>query len=203
MRVLFICLAVACPIALHLAVLRADATMIAAISVVIAANFVLMTMRKAVPWWLAAGVALAIVAAVWMDPTLADRLAFLPPTLIYVFLCWVFGRTLVAGKEPLVMRIARISRGGDLPEPLARYTRRVTWLWTGVLGAMAVTSFLLARFAAPEIWSLFTNVLSYIVLGLLFPVEYGYRLLRYPHYVHINPLRVAARLAGRGAEIFR
>jgi uncharacterized membrane protein len=177
--------------------------MIAVISIVIAANFALLTMRKALPWWLVAGVGLALLAAAWVDRAIADRLAFLPPTLIYIFLCWVFGRTLVNGREPLVTRISRVSRGGDMPEPLVGYTRRVTWLWTTVLAAMAVVSFLLARFAAPETWSLFTNVLSYLLLGALFPLEYGYRLLRYPQYAHINPLRVAQRLAGRGAELFR
>lgn len=203
MKGLLVALACACPIALHAAVLHGNAWLVAAISAAIAANFVLLAARKALPWWLIVVAGGAALIAGSMDRQIAARLAFLPPILIYVFLCWAFGRTLAPGREALVTRIARLVRDGELPEPLVVHTRRVTWLWTVTLALMAATSLALARFAAPATWSLFTNVLSYALLAALFVLEYVYRLVRYPAIRHDTPWRVAVGMVGRAAEVFR
>ncbi len=41
--------------------------------------------------------------------------------------------TLAPGREPRIASFARLERGGELPSDLADYTRRLTWLWTGVV----------------------------------------------------------------------
>ncbi|HZY15735.1 MAG TPA: hypothetical protein VFE74_03855, partial [Ramlibacter sp.] len=70
-----------------------------------------------------------------IDPALAWRVASL---LALGWLAWFFGRTLRAGQEALITRIARVS-DPDLPPALRRYTRRLTALWCGwfVLAALA------------------------------------------------------------------
>jgi uncharacterized membrane protein len=203
MKGLLVALACACPLALHAAVLHGNPWLVALISAAIAANFVWLAARKALPWWLIAAAGVAALAAALMDRQIAARLAFLPPILIYVFLCWAFARTLVPGREPLVTRIARLVRDGELPEPLVVHTRRVTWLWAVALALMATVSAVLARFAEPATWSFFTNILSYALLGLLFVLEYLYRLVRYPEIRHDPPWRVAAGMVGRAGEVFR
>jgi uncharacterized membrane protein len=203
MKGLLVALACACPLALHAAVLHGNPWLVALISAAIAANFVVLAARKALPWWLIAAAGVAALAAGLMDRQIAARLAFLPPILIYVFLCWAFARTLVPGREPLVTRIARLVRDGELPEPLVVHTRRVTWLWAVALALMAAVSAVLARFAEPATWSFFTNILSYALLGLLFVLEYLYRLVRYPEIRHDPPWRVAAGMVGRAGEVFR
>lgn len=203
MKALLVALACACPLALHAAVLHGNPWLVALISAAIAANFILLAARKALPWWLIAAAGVAALAAGLMDRQIAARLAFLPPILIYVFLCWAFARTLVPGREPLVTRIARLVRDGELPEPLVVHTRRVTWLWAVSLALMAAVSAVLARFAEPATWSFFTNILSYALLGALFVLEYLYRLVRYPEIRHDTPWRVAAGMVGRAGEVFR
>jgi uncharacterized membrane protein len=203
MKGLLVALACAFPLALHAAVLHGNRWLVAAISAAIAANFLWLAVRKALPWWLIAAAAGAAVLAAVMDREVASRLAFLPPILIYVFLCWVFGRTLAPGREPLVTRIARLVRDGELPEPLVVHTRRVTWLWTVALALLAAVSAVLARFAEPATWSFFTNILSYAVLAALFGLEYLYRLVRYPAIRHDSPWRVATGMVGRAGEVFR
>jgi uncharacterized membrane protein len=203
MKGLLVALACACPLALHAAVLHGTPWLVALISAAIAANFVLLAARRALPWWLIAAAAAAALVAGLMDRAIAARLAFLPPILVYVFLCWMFARTLAPGREPLVTRIARLVREGPLPEALVVHTRRVTWLWAVALAVMAAVSLGLARFAEPATWSLFTNVVSYGVLGALFVLEYLYRLVRYPAIRHDPPWRVAAGMVGRGGEVFR
>lgn len=203
MKGLLVVAACACPLALHAAVLHGNPRLVALISAAIAANFVLLAARKALPWWLIAAAGAAALTAGLMDCQIAARLAFLPPILVYVFLCWAFARTLVPGREALVTRIARLVRDGELPEPLVVHTRRVTWLWAVALALMAAVSTVLARFAEPATWSFFTNILSYALLGLLFVLEYLYRLVRYPEIRHDTPWRVAAGMVGRAGEVFR
>ena len=203
MKALLVALACACPIALHLAVMHGNGLLAALVSAAIAVNLGVLAARKAVPWWLLGAAGAAALAVLSSDREIAARLAFLPPILIYVFVCWVFARTLLPGREPLVTRIARLVRDGELPEPLVEHTRRVTWLWAVVPAVMAAISLALARFAEPATWSLFTNVVSYLVLGALFLLEYLYRLLRYPAIRHDSPWQVASRLAWRAPEVFR
>jgi uncharacterized membrane protein len=203
MRPFVVVLACAFPLAFHFAVVHGDPWLIGFLSAAIAANFIFLAARRALPWWLIAAVAGLAVVGGWMDREIAARLAFLPPILIYVFVCWVFARTLVPGAEPLVTRIARLVREGELPGPLVLHTRRVTWVWAVTLALMAAVSAALARFAEPATWSFFTNVLSYALLGALFVLEYLYRLVRYPKLRHDSPWRVAAGMVGRAPEVFR
>jgi uncharacterized membrane protein len=203
MKGLLVVLACACPLALHAAVLHGNPWLVALISAAIAANFIWLAARKALPWWLIVAVGGAALAAASLDRQIAARLAFLPPILIYVFLGWAFARTLVPGREPLVTRIARLVREGELPGALVLHTRRVTWLWAVALALMAAISLALARFAEPATWSFFTNILSYALLGLLFVLEYLYRRVRYPEIRHDTPWRVATGMVGRAGEVFR
>jgi uncharacterized membrane protein len=109
---------------------------------------------------------------------------YLPPVILPALAAWFFGRSLAAGKLPLITRIAIATRSDALPAELADYTRRVTWLWTLLLAALALLSAALALWAPPEVWSLFTNVLNYLILAVVFPLEYLYRRLRFRHLQH-------------------
>jgi uncharacterized membrane protein len=103
---------------------------------------------------------------------------YLPPILLISFFLINFGKTLLPGKEPLITKIARVVFQDDGPETAA-YTRRVTWLWTCFLGIILVQTIGLSLFAPIEIWSLFTNVLNYLFMCLLFIIEYIYRQVRF------------------------
>jgi uncharacterized membrane protein len=53
----------------------------------------------------------------------------MPPVIIPAAIAITFGRTLPAGRTPLVERDARLSRTGDPGAAVLRYARRVTWAW--------------------------------------------------------------------------
>ena len=57
--------------------------------------------------------------------------------LVLGWLAFFFGRTLRAGQVPLIERIASVSEP-ELPQPLVRYTRRLTAIWSAyfVLAAL-------------------------------------------------------------------
>jgi uncharacterized membrane protein len=134
----------------------------------------------------AAALAVALVALAGAVLVLSPQtLLFAPPVAINALLAAVFGASLRAGREPVIAVFARLEQGSLQPD-LARHARLVTWCWTILLAAIAVTALALAAWAPMETWSLFTNVVGYALIGALFTGEYLYRRLRYRHYRHAS-----------------
>ena len=124
----------------------------------------------------------------------AAALGIALPLAVNLALCWLFGRTLAAGREPMIARFARLERGAELPPDLARYARALTAVWAGFFAAMAAVSLGLALWGSVLAWSLFTNVINYALVALFFVGEYAYRRVRFRHYRHPSPLEVMRRL---------
>ncbi len=124
-------------------------------------------------------------------PPATHALLLLPQLAICLALAWMFGGTLLAGREPLVTRMAR-SVHGALPAAIVAYTRKVTLAWTLFLSAMAAASVLLYLLAPLPVWSLFANVLFLPLVGLMFLAEYAYRILRYRWFSHASIVQSVA-----------
>jgi uncharacterized membrane protein len=107
-----------------------------------------------------------------------------PPIAINLILGVLFASTLFPGRTPLVSRFARMEHGGILDEPTRRYTRRITQLWVVVFIFMAIQSWLLAVLASHQVWSLFTNFINYLIVLMVFVVEYQVRIRRLAHLEH-------------------
>ena len=129
---------------------------------------------------------------------------FLPSLAVNLLLAWFFGRTLAAGRIPLVTAIARFVRGAALLAPeLERYTRRATWAWCLFFVAMAAISVALAAFAPLAAWSIFANVLAAPLVAAMFAAEYAYRRRRLAGHEHVPPLAVLRRLLAAGFAVTR
>ena len=152
----------------------------------------------ALGWLRPAAAALAaagtLAFALWLANQFPGLLLYTPPIVINLALCVVFARTLRQGHEPLVSRFARMDRGGQLAPDLARYTRNLTWIWAGFFMLMAAISAALAVTGPLTAWSLFTNILNYLLVVLLFIMEYIYRRVRYRHHPHVSPWQMVLRL---------
>jgi uncharacterized membrane protein len=136
-------------------------------------------------WWAWALFLAALAASAALVATNSSQLLlYLPPVLIPLALLMPFARSLRAGQEPLITRMARISRGGVLPPDLAPYTRGLTILWTAVFALMIVSAILLTLFAPLHVWSIATNFVHYFVIGALIVGEYLYRRWRFRHLPH-------------------
>jgi uncharacterized membrane protein len=98
-----------------------------------------------------------------------------------LFLLWLFGRPLRAGREPLISQISRHINGELKPEVFG-YTRRVTIAWCIYFAAQVLVSLLLYVFAPLSAWSFFINVLNLPLLAMMFIVEKTYRTLRFPNH---------------------
>ncbi len=173
--------------------------------------------RRSTAAWTALAAASAGLYAIAGSP--APRLLqFLPPILMIGLMAWVFGTTLRRGRMPLIERIIRTLDGSqdDLDEDVIRYARRLTGVWTALFVVLAVINTALALCADPgglllsfgvqpavtlplELWSLFANVLNYVLVAALFVGEFAFRRRRFPQQPYRGLLDFTGRVASLGA----
>ena len=116
--------------------------------------------------------------------------AGLPHAAAYLFFLWLFGRSLVARREPLITSVARRVHGTLEPE-IEAYTRGVTLAWCLFFSAQLAASVLLFVFAPVDAWLLFVGLLNVPLLALMFLAEYLYRVIRYPRHPRTPIARMA------------
>lgn len=210
------------PVMAHLAALTGRQDLVACSIGLLAILVLLPGLRRGRwPAWAALALAaLALHAAVRAGHGTA--LLFLPPVLINGFVAWLFGHTLVAGRTPLIERVVHAMHGaGSAPvtADMLVYARHVTLYWTILLSALTATNFLLAAFASPrgllriagvepafavplEAWSLFANVLNYVIVATAFAVEYAVRRRRFPQQPYTGFIDFTRKLMAHEA-LFR
>jgi uncharacterized membrane protein len=109
----------------------------------------------------------------WLWPSLhnpAAWLYFLQHFGVNSALALIFGRTLTGGRRPLITALAAVVHEVMTPE-LNRYTRQVTIAWTIFFAACSTLSAGLFFFGPIEAWSVFANILSLPLIGLMFLAE--------------------------------
>lgn len=92
------------------------------------------------------------------------------PVLINALLLTVFSISLIRG-QPFIERIARL-REPDLPPAAVRYTRVVTQVWAVFFGLSGATSAALTLWGSLAWWTLYNGLISYLLVGTLFSVEW-------------------------------
>lgn len=121
------------------------------------------------------------------------------PVMVNLLLAWLFGSTLFGGATPLIARLAGHLHGqAHIDDPaVKRYTRRLTAAWAVLFLLLAATNALLATLASPDgvlellgfespwplpstLWSLFANFFGFVLVVLLFTLEFAYRRRRFP-----------------------
>ena len=145
-----------------------------------------------------------------------------PPVVFIALVGWLFARTLVKGRVPLITRIVEaLYAQAKMPmtPDLYRYTRQLTFGWALVLVLLAVINLLLALCAVPDgvlaqlghvppvsvtsaQWSLFANVLNYGIVGGFFVIEYLLRKRRFPQRPYRNVLEFGQQMARLGPHFW-
>ncbi len=178
-------LALAWPISLHSAILFASPdwpARVTAAAIALGALIWACAARRLGATVLTVGIVALLGVTLFLSPKL---LLFAPPVLINAVLAAFFGASLRPGREPVISAFARIEQGKLQPD-LARHARVITWCWTLLLAAIAISALALAAWAPMETWSLFANVVSYALIAALFAGEYLYRRVRFRHYRHAS-----------------
>lgn len=129
--------------------------------------------------WSVAGALLLAAFAVWQNALLPLKLY---PVLVNAAFLAAFAYSL-ASPPSMVERLARLTEP-DLPPQAVAYTRVVTQVWCvffAINGSIALGT---ALWASPAVWSLYTGVISYVLMGALFGGEYLVR-LRFKRTHHV------------------
>ncbi|WP_339515923.1 hypothetical protein [Pseudomonas sp. RL_15y_Pfl2_60] len=92
------------------------------------------------------------------------------PVLLSAILLCLFGLSLKFG-PPLVERLARL-REPQLPDIAVRYTRKVTQVWTVFFLCNGLIATALTLWAPLAWWTLYNGLIAYLLMGLLFAVEW-------------------------------
>ena len=119
---------------------------------------------------------------------------------IHVLLAFVFGLTLLGGRDPLVTALARRVHGGSLTAPMASYSRKVTLAWTVYFVAMAALSLALHAFAPFDVWAAFANLATPLAMLLLFVGEYALRYRLHPEFERATLAQAIRAYADRGSH---
>jgi uncharacterized membrane protein len=157
----------------------------AALSLVPLTIVVLVTARRSRHRVLAIAAIAAAVAVLWIGWAELERrfadVFFLEHAGLNLLLAIVFGRTLLAGREPMCALFARLVHG-QIPPEVAAYARGVTVAWTLFFATMFTLSCALYLGGAHEAWSLLANFLSVPLLVAMFVIEYIVRYRVLPHW---------------------
>lgn len=92
------------------------------------------------------------------------------PVLLSLVLLAVFAASLRSGM-PVIERLARL-REPELPDSAVRYTRQVTRVWALFFAVNAALAAGLALWAPLSWWALYTGLIAYLLMGLLFAGEW-------------------------------
>jgi len=175
--VLFSLLLLTYPLALHLGIYFGHIELVVFyLAILLSLPFLSTAIKRIRPgiWHImAVGMAFIVLAI----PASNDKLIVkLIPLIVNGVLLWFFSSSLVGARIPLVTRFASLMRE-DMPPAVLIYTRRVTIAWSGYFLSMFIFSLMLAIYAPIELWSFFSNVLSYVLLLLMFLAEFTVRRL--------------------------
>ena len=111
----------------------------------------------------------------WLEPR-AVALLYVP-VLVNLALLWAFGRTLLRGPS-LVETLARLQES-DLSEAQVAHCRSFTGVWCAFFAANAALCLALAWRGDLWLWTVYTGVVSYLLMGVVFGVEWLVRSWRF------------------------
>ena len=208
-------LVLAYPVVAHLSViLDSRPLLVAALALLIVMPMLPALTRGSIVAWIAVP---AIVTGLWWvsHSTHATLPLYIAPILVPGFMAGVFGSSLMAGQTPVIEQMIRLMEPGDhggVPEETVwAYARNLTLGWTLLFIAISTTSLVLGLLAEPdglllaagiqppltvsqEAWSLFANVIGYLLVAAFFVIEYAYRRQRFPRQPYRNLLDFLLRV---------
>jgi len=194
-KILTLSVFIAYPVLLHIFILKDEGKVSQLLLVIapllaVAAWMVLRTVGKS--WWplvavVFTGLGYYIVTG---DQARIGLLAVngLSHATLNLFLLWLFGRTLLPGREPLISQISRHINGHFHLE-VVDYTRQVTIAWCIFFLLQVVASLMLYSFAPLAVWSFFINVMNLPLLALMFIGEKAYRTACFPDHPQTSILK--------------
>ena len=109
---------------------------------------------------------------------MSQELMLFYPALVSFGLLWFFGRTLKGGRTPLVEKIASLKTPPEeRTEFFRKYCRMVTEAWCVYFAFNGVTAILLTIPEDRKYWMIYTGIIIYVIMGLMFAGEFMIRMI--------------------------
>lgn len=166
LRLLLTCATIAYPLVVYLGFGRWNPAWLALL--LAALMFLRAASSRDLAWCAAGAGALVLAAATSLDGSWVPLKLY--PVMVSGVLLAVFGASLWRGPT-IVERIARLQEP-QLPAAAVAYTRKVTIAWCAFFVANGALSAATALWASEAIWALYNGLLSYILIGAFFAVEW-------------------------------
>lgn len=145
-------------------------------------------------FWAILRIPLAILGLVSLGVVLDDaRYVMAMPVLINVVLLVTFGASLASGATPMIERFARM-QDPELDAARCAHCRQFTWVWSAFFLCNGAIAAGLALAAPPAWWATYTGLVAYLLMGILFAVEYIVRKARFRDHGSGPHDRLLARL---------
>jgi uncharacterized membrane protein len=113
----------------------------------------------------------------WLGADWDARALRLVPVFVNLGLLYVFGRTLRSG--PTIVERLALLRQPALSEAQVRHCRTTTAVWCAFFAANAIVCTALAWTAPLWLWTLYTGVIAYALIAVLFAAEWLVRSWRF------------------------
>ena len=78
-------------------------------------------------------------------------------------------------QEKTVIQKIALAMEPDAKPPIMAYTRRLTYIWSAFMFCNFILS-LITVFLSKEVWMIYNGVISYILVGIFFGIEYIIRI---------------------------
>jgi uncharacterized membrane protein len=113
---------------------------------------------------------IGIVLCLWAAISNTEIAVRLYPVFVSLVLLLIFGYSLLF-PPTIIERIARLT-SPNLPPAAIQYTYKVTLVWCAFFIFNGVIALLTALFSPLRIWTLYNGLISYILIGIIFMVEF-------------------------------
>lgn len=126
---------------------------------------------------------LALVGGVLLATLLSndERALLLLPVAINLALLFAFARTLRGARPSMIETFARL-QDPELSPAQRGHCRTFTWVWCVFFALNAALTAGLAAWASTWIWTLYTGLVAYLLMGGLFAAEFLVRAWRFRRY---------------------
>ncbi len=191
-------LVIAYPFAVYLGLTRFGAREVGLVLLLLLLPRLVASAREAAKEHLGAvlRVPLTIALLVGLGAALGDGRFFLAlPALVNIVLLANFAASL-RGPISLVERMARLQEP-ELPPGGPEYCRKVTKVWCGFFVVNGAVAAGLALWGEVTVWALYTGLVAYLLMGLLFTAEFVVRKRTFRRFGDSLPDRLLARVMGR------
>lgn len=145
-------------------------------------------------FWSVIRIPLVIMSLIVLGIVLDDsRYVLAMPVLINLTLLVTFGATLIGQATPMIERFARM-QDPNLSAAQVAHCRQFTGVWVGFFVVNGSIALLLGLLAPLAWWATYTGLIAYILMGMLFALEYIVRKARFRDYGESFRDRMLARV---------